>query len=116
MVTPYGERKPVLELHNVEGDALPYRLAGSSEQSWQANVLPVARAYDAGLRDKTIKPWSSWPSVFFFSVRTGDGKIAHAKASQFDAGRLIADVFVAQSPSTSATNDDQNPQDTNGPG
>ncbi len=51
------------------------------------------RRYDAGLRDKTFKPYSSWPSQIFFTVMVGSGKYAHAKSMQFDARTLIADAF-----------------------
>ncbi len=94
-VTPYGERKPVVLIENIEGDPLPHRIAGNSQHSWSANVLPAMRRYDAGLRDRSIHPHSSWPSQLFFTVMVGSGKYIHAKSTQFDALTLIADAFPA---------------------
>lgn len=68
-VTPYGGERPkarrleIEEIEEIEGEPLPYRLAGNSRLTWFANVLPVARRYDAGLRDGSIKPYSSWPEL-----------------------------------------------------
>jgi len=93
-VTPYGSSKPVLVIDNVEGDPLPHRVSGNSQESWLANVLPAMRRYDAGLRDKSIKPWSSWPSQIYFSVMVGSGKYIHEKGAQFDSRTLIADAFL----------------------
>jgi hypothetical protein len=93
-VTPYGERKPVLEIEQIEGAfTLPHRLPGNSQETWFGNVLEVMRRYDAGLRDRSIKPYSSWPSQVYFSVKLGSGKYAHAKREQFDSRALIAGAF-----------------------
>jgi hypothetical protein len=95
-ITPYGGGRPKarrLEIEQIEGDPLPYRLAGNSRLTWFANVLPVARRYDAGLRDGSIKPYSSWPERFYFSVKMGNGKYVHAKASQYGARSLIAEAY-----------------------
>jgi hypothetical protein len=92
-VTSYGSSKPVLTIEQLEGKPLPHRVAGNSQETWLANVLPVMRQYDAGLRDRSIKPWSSWPSQIYFSVKTGNGKYVHAKSAGFDSRALIADAF-----------------------
>jgi hypothetical protein len=92
-VTPYGSSKPVLPIEEIEGEPLPHRLAGNSQETWSANVLPAMRRYDAGLRDRSIRPWSSWPSQIYFSVKTGSGKYVHAKSAGFDSRALIADAF-----------------------
>jgi hypothetical protein len=92
-VTPYGSSKPVLAIEQVEGEPLPQRVAGNSEETWFANVLPAMRRYDAGLRDKSIKPWSTWPSRIYFSVKIGSGKYIHAKSAEFDSRALIAGAF-----------------------
>lgn len=92
-VTPYGSSKPVLPIEQVEGEPLPHRVAGNSQETWLANVLPAMRRYDAGLRDRWIKPWSSWPSNIYFSVRTGNGKYVHAKGACFDSRALVVDAF-----------------------
>lgn len=95
-ITPYGERRPAVDVTDVEGPELPARLAGNSRATWYANVLPAAREYDAALRSGELKPHSSWPSHFYFTVSAGNGKHAHDKAHQFDAGRLIADAFPSE--------------------
>jgi hypothetical protein len=92
-ITPYGERRPVLDVTDIEGPSLPARLAGSSSATWHANVLPVAREYDAALRAGKIRPHSSWPSLFYFTVSAGNGTRARDRTHQFDAGRIIADAF-----------------------
>jgi hypothetical protein len=95
-ITPYGHRRPVLDVTDVEGPSIPARLAGSSSTTWHANVLPVARLYDAALRSGKIKPRSSWPSQFYFTVSAGNGTHAHDRTHQFDARQLIADAFPAK--------------------
>ena len=93
-ITPYGSSKAVLEIKDVmEGRALPYRLAGNSEETWFVDVVPVARKYDAGLRDRTFKPRSSWPGQIYFSVRGGNGEFVHAKSHRVDARQLIVDAL-----------------------
>ena len=92
-LTPYGHRRPVLDVTDVEGATLPHRLAGSSSETWRANVLPVAREYDEALRSGKIKPYSTWPSHFYFTVVAGNGAQAHDRARQFDARGLIAEAF-----------------------
>src|SRR5262245_19054039 len=92
-ITPYGHRRPVLDVTEVDGPALPLRLAGSSIATWQANVLPVAREYDKALRDGKIKPFSSWPSHFYFTVSAGNGTYTRDRANQFDARTIIAGAF-----------------------
>ncbi|ANY24396.1 hypothetical protein DLJ61_17950 [Gordonia terrae] len=94
LLTPAGTRKTLLTVGHIEGKQLPFRLVGGAEQSWQANILPVARAYHEGLQRRTYKPKSSWPTHFYFSVRTGDGKIARAREQQFDAPSVIAAVVA----------------------
>ena len=98
LITPYGgERRKAkrLPIEQAEGEPLPFRLAGNSRQTWFVNVLPVARRYDAGLRDGSIQPYSSWPEQFYFTVRMGSGKFAHAKAAQYGARRLSAEAYPA---------------------
>lgn len=92
-VTPYRSSKPVLEILEImKGRSLPYRVAGGSEESWTVDVVQTAKKYDAGLRDKTIKPWSSRPEQMYFSVK-GGGKFVHAKSQRYDARKLIADAL-----------------------
>ncbi len=96
LITPYGGARPKarrLEIEQIEGEPLPYRLAGHSRQTWFANVLPVAQRYDAGLRDGSIRPYSSWPELFYFSVKMGNGKYVHAKWSRYGARSLIAEAY-----------------------
>ena len=62
-------------------------LAGGSEESWTVDVVPTAKKYYAGLQDKTIRPWSSWPEQMFFGVK-GDGKFVHAKRHRYDAPQV----------------------------
>ncbi len=45
------------------------------------------------LRNRSIKPQSTWPSHIIFSVKLGNGKFIHAKSTQFDSRSLIADAF-----------------------
>jgi hypothetical protein len=92
-ITPYGERRPVVDVTDLEGPDLPARVASNSRLTWYANVLPAVREYDAALRSGELKPHSSWPSQFYFTVSAGNGKHAHDRAHQFDARRLIADAF-----------------------
>jgi hypothetical protein len=95
LITPYGgERRRArrMQIEQIEGESLPYRLAGGSRVTWFANVLPIARRYEAGLRDGSIRPYSSWPELFYFTVQLGDGKYAPAKGSNFGARNLIAEV------------------------
>jgi hypothetical protein len=91
-ITPYGHRRPVLDVTDVERPALPARVVGSSSTTWHANVLPVAREYDAALISRRIRPFSSWPSHFYFTVCAGNGTLAHDRAHQFDARQLIANA------------------------
>ena len=96
-IIPYGHiRKAVVEVENVEGPPLPHRLASNSQETWHANVLPAAREYDAGLRDKSIKPWSSWPSHIYFNVKRGNGRYVRDKSARFDARQLIADTYPTE--------------------
>jgi hypothetical protein len=91
-VTPYGARKPVLEVKEVaSGPGLPRRVAGSSEESWTLDLVPTAKRYVTGLRDRTIKPRSSWPEQAYLSVKGGNGKFVHAKSRQFSTRQLIID-------------------------
>lgn len=97
LITPYGgERRKArrLQIKEIEGEPLPHRLVGNSHATWFANVLPVARRYEAGLRDGSIQPYSSWPEMFYFTVKLGSGKYAHAKGSQYGARRLIAEAYA----------------------
>jgi hypothetical protein len=103
-MTPYGgellARGTGVDVTNLEGPDLPARLAGNSRITWYANVLPAAREYDAALRSGKLKPYSSWPSQFYFTVYAGSGKRAHDKSNQFDARQLIADAFPLEQTST----------------
>lgn len=93
-VTPYGSRKPVLEIEEVDiAPPLPYRLPGNSQQSWGMDVLPTMRRYDAALRKGSIKPWSSWPQQVFFTVRLGNGSYVHAKSTVVNSQSIIAAAF-----------------------
>lgn len=89
-VTPYGERKPVLVVADVSGEPLPFRLEAHAAQSWYVDALPAARAYDAKLAGG-LRPNSSWPSKFRFSLAAGNGKHTH-QGGTFDALRIIADA------------------------
>lgn len=93
-MTPYGTNtKPEVHIADYGGQPLPYRLAGNAQQVWQAGLLDAARKYDAGLRDGSIKPYSSWPELFYFSVKLGNGQFVHAKHPRLDARALIAEAF-----------------------
>jgi hypothetical protein len=92
-ITPYGERRPVVAVRDLEGPELPARVSSNSRVTWHANVLRAAREYDAALRSGKLKPRSSWPSQFYFTVYAGNGKYAHDRRHQYDTGRLIADAF-----------------------
>lgn len=89
-VTPYGERKAAAQLDEVDGPALPYRLEPHETQTWCVDALPAAHAYDAQIRSGALKPHSSWPSTFRFSVAAGNGKTAHSRTT-VDSLRIIAD-------------------------
>lgn len=96
-IVPYGNRRPVLDVTDLEnGPSLPARLPSSSSMTWHANVLPVARQYDAALRAGKIRPWSSWPSQFYFSVYAGNGAHTRDRVHQFDARQLIASAFPSE--------------------
>ncbi len=90
LVTPYGDRSPAGTVDECEGPELPYRLEAHETQTWCVNALPAAHAYDAQRRSGRLKPNSTWPSVFRFSVAAGDGKTAHSRTT-FDSLRIIAD-------------------------
>lgn len=93
-ITPYGERRPVLDVTDIEdGVPLPARLEASSSMTWDANVLPVAREYDAALRTGKIRPNSSWPSMFYFTVSAGNGLLTRDRKHMFDARQIISDAF-----------------------
>ncbi|MGO4603663.1 hypothetical protein [Terrabacter sp. 2YAF2] len=89
-LTPYGSRRPAVIVRGAHGPALPHRLEAHASDSWYVDALPAARDYDARLR-AGLRPWSSWPSHFRFTVQAGNGKRAHAK-EQLDALRVIADA------------------------
>lgn len=89
-VTPYGNRKPSGTVEECEGPDLPYRLESHETRTWCVNALPAAYAYDEQRRSGSLKPNSSWPSVFRFSVAAGDGRTAHSRTT-FDSLRIIAD-------------------------
>lgn len=95
-VTPYGERKSAATVDEVDGPALPFRLEPHETQSWCVNALPAAYAYDAQIRSGRLKPNSSWPSLFRFSVAAGNGKTAHSRTN-FNSLRIIADSRPQQS-------------------
>lgn len=89
-VTPYGNLKPVAAVAGVVGPSLPYRLEAHASESWVADALPAAREYDGLIRSGDLKPYSSWPSQFRFSVAAGNGRRAKTRQT-FDSLRLIAD-------------------------
>jgi hypothetical protein len=89
-VTPYGERKPLVQIHDVAGPPLPYRLEAHSTASWLVDALPPARAYDAAIKSGRLRPNSSWPSRFRFTVAAGNGKHTSTGAT-VDSLRLLAD-------------------------
>lgn len=88
-VTPYGNRKPVLAVGNVNGPALPFRLDAHASQAWYVDALPVACGYDEKIRGG-LRPNSSWPSRFRFTVTAGNGARASSQTT-LDALRVIAD-------------------------
>jgi hypothetical protein len=94
-ITPYGERKAAATVDEVDGPDLPYRLEPHATQSWCVNVLPAAHAYDAQIRSGAIKPKSSWPSKFRFSVAAGNGRNTHSPGLH-DSLRIIADSSKQQ--------------------
>ena len=97
-VTPYGERKPVVDIASqqvVGGPPLPHRMEGNSQETWYVNVLPAARTYGEELKNNAFKPNSSWPSMMFFTVKAGNGKFSHAKSSKFDAYSIVAETYSA---------------------
>jgi hypothetical protein len=102
-LTPYGGRRPVVDVTDLEGPELPKRLASNSRSTWCTNIVPAAREYDAALRSGKLKPISTWPSQFYFTVSAGNGKHAHDKAHQFDARQPIADAFPPEQPTTVPT-------------
>jgi hypothetical protein len=89
-ITPYGERKAAATVDEVGGPDLPYRLEPHETQTWCVNALPAAHAYDAQIRAGTLKPYSSWPSMFRFSVAAGNGKNVQSP-TKYDSLRIIAD-------------------------
>lgn len=89
-VTPYGERKAAVTIGDGSGPALPHRLEAHASETWLVDALPPAREYDALIRSGRLKPHSSWPSQFNFSVAAGNGKSARDRRN-FDSLRLIAD-------------------------
>lgn len=89
-VTPYGERSSVLSVKHVEGPALPYRIDAQAAESWYVDGLPIARRYDEKLRGG-LRPNSSWPSLFRFTLNAGNGKSKH-QSGTLDALRIIADA------------------------
>lgn len=88
-VTPYGNRNPVLDVSDVKGPLLPFRLEAHASEVWCTDALPAARAYDEKLRDG-LRPWSSWPSQFRFTVAAGNGRRASTRTT-LDCLRIIAD-------------------------
>ena len=89
-ITPYGERKPAAKVTKVSGLPLPYRLEAHASQSWVVDALPAARTYDRLIHSGQLRPHSSWPSRFRFSVDAGNGRRATTQ-KVFDSLRLIAD-------------------------
>ena len=93
-VKPYGNLRSVFAVTDIlEGPDFPARLPANSSREWKVNVLPVAREYDAALRAKKIKPFSSWPSQVHFVVEAGNGKRAVDRRHTYDTRQLIADAF-----------------------
>jgi hypothetical protein len=95
-LTPYGERKPAVKVNDVVGAALPFRLEAHASERWLVDVLPAAREYHALLRSGHLKPNSSWPSQFYFTMKAGNGKTARNRHTM-DARGVLAD---SQSPET----------------
>lgn len=89
-VTPYGERLPVVTVDNVSGPSLPHRLEAHAMEVWDVDALPAARAYYGKVRSGAVRPNSSWPTKFRFTVTAGNGKRAHSKV-YFDAMQVIAE-------------------------
>lgn len=89
-VTPYGERKAAATVDDVDGPDLPYRLEPHETQTWCVDALTAAHAYDAQIRSGKLKPNSSWPSMFRFSLAAGNGKNARSRTN-YDSLRIIAD-------------------------
>jgi hypothetical protein len=88
-ITPYGNREPVLTVRDVNGPLLPFRLEAHASEIWYVDALPVARDYDEKIRGG-LRPNSSWPSQFRFTVAAGNGKRASTRTT-LDALRIIAD-------------------------
>jgi hypothetical protein len=88
-VTPYGNRKAVFTVRDVKGPPLPHRLEAHASEIWYVDALSAARDYDAKIRSG-LRPNSSWPSLFRFTVVAGDGKSAHG--DNLNSLRLIADA------------------------
>ena len=88
-VTPYGQRKTAAAVEDVVGPNLPHRLEAHASESWLVDALRAAREYDAKIRGG-LRPRSSWPSKFRFTVAVGNGKIVRTRLG-FDSLRLIAD-------------------------
>ena len=89
-VTPYGHRAPLFPVEDVSGPALPFRLEPHAAQSWYVDSLPAARAYDGRIR-RGLRPFSSWPSRFRFTVVAGNGRRTHHRET-LDSLRILADA------------------------
>jgi hypothetical protein len=89
-VTPYGNRKAVFTVRDVKGPTLPHRLEAHASETWYVDALAAARDYDAKIRSG-LRPNSTWPSLFRFTVAAGDGKRSNTQDS-LDSLRLIADA------------------------
>lgn len=74
-----------------EGPELPFRLEAHATEHWNVDVLPPARLYHSLLRSGRLKPHSTWPSQFYFSVQAGNGKSARNR-NAMDARGVIADA------------------------
>lgn len=95
-ITSYGHRKPILRITEiVAGHPLPHRIMGGSEEVWHLDLLPTARRYVAGLQDRSIRPWSSWPEQVYLTAKGANGNLAHAKRPQLSTRQLIIDTLPA---------------------
>lgn len=97
-ISQYGSRKPLLEIaaDDVTGPDRPHRVSSSAQETWSVNVLPIAKRYSAALADKSVKVKSSWPAMFYFGVKCGNGKYVRAKWNRFDAHQMIADLYGSE--------------------
>ncbi len=95
-MTPRKELTPVVTVASdylEEGPELPHRLAGNSQVTWKANILPAAREYGEGLGRGLFAADPKLPSHMFLTVKTGSNKFVHDKSLELDVYKLVAGVF-----------------------